>query len=233
MIAGRMRTLGIIGGIAPESTIDYYRQIITGYRARTGGAYPRILINSIDLTGMLALMDRPPELVALLVGEVEKLARAGAEIALMASNTPHAVYDEVAAAAPIPMLSIVDAARDAAKALGLTRVGLFGTRFTMQGRVYPSVFSRAGITVLAPDDAEQQFIHDKYMSELVNGQFHDETRRAVLKIAAEMKRRHAIDGLLLAGTELPLLLRDVGGLGVVLLDTTSIHAGRAVEAMVR
>ena len=108
------------------------------------------------------------------------------------------------------MISIVEATCDEAKKLGLQNVALFGTRFTMQGAFYPKVFSRAGITLLTPLPDEQALLHDKYMNELVKGVFLDETRKRMLSIAERMKREEGIEGLILGGTELPLILRGSG-----------------------
>jgi aspartate racemase len=229
-----MKTLGIIGGIAPGSTIDYYRSIIASYREqKRDGSYPPIVINSIDLTKMLDLIGAGDlaGVTAYLVGEVARLARAGAEVGLMASNTPHIVFEGIRRQSPIPLISIVEATCQAARALGFRRVGLFGTRFTMQGRFYPEVFSRQGITVRAPDPADQEYIHDKYMSELVNGVFRDETRQRLLAIVDRLRQREGIQGLILGGTELPLIFRDVSDSGIPFLDTTRIHVEQAVAHM--
>jgi aspartate racemase len=164
-----MKTVGIIGGIGPESTVEYYRLITAAYREqKRDGSYPSILINSIDLKKMLDLIgaNELVEVTEYLVGEVQKLARAGADFGLLASNTPHIVFDDIRRQSPIPLVSIVEAACEAAHALGLKRVGLFGTRFTMQGRFYPDVFSQKGITVAVPEPDEQAYIHDKYLSEV-------------------------------------------------------------------
>src|SRR4030065_1931180 len=132
-----MKTLGIVGGIGPESTIEYYRQIIASCRQRKhDGTYPSIIINSIDMKKMLDLI-AANELVRLtdyLLGEVQKLAKAGADLGLLASNSPHIVFDELSSQSPIPLLSIVEAACQATKKLGVKRVGLLGTRFSMQGQ---------------------------------------------------------------------------------------------------
>jgi len=226
-------TLGIIGGIAPESTIAYYRLVVARHREKTG-RYPKIVINSIDLDAMIGLVaaGKFPELIAMLLGELEKLARAGAEIALFASNTPHIVFRELAPRSPLPLISIVECARDAAKALGLKRLGLFGTRFTMQAPFYREVFGSVGITVVVPEEDEQSWIHEKYMGELVNAVFLPETRDRLLAIAGRMKHEDAIDGLILGGTELPLILGDTGSTGMPFLDTTRIHVERAVERMI-
>ena len=151
-----MKTLGIVGGIAPGSTVDYYRLLISSYREqRRDGTYPSILINSVDLTRMLDLVsgNRLAELTEWLVREVERLARAGADFGLLASNTPHIVFEELSRATPIPLLSIVEAAREATHDLALKTVGLLGTRFTMQGRFYPEVFAKRGIAVRRPGRA--------------------------------------------------------------------------------
>jgi aspartate racemase len=142
-----MKTVGIIGGIAPESTIQYYRLMIAAYRERKqDGSYPAILINSIDMKWMLDLIgaNNMTGATTYLIGEIEKLAQAGAAFALFASNTPHIVFDDVQRQTSVHLLSIVEAACDSARSLGLKRVGLFGTRFTMQGRFYTDVFFKTG-----------------------------------------------------------------------------------------
>src|SRR5882672_4311887 len=157
-----MKTVGIIGGIGPESTIEYYRLIIDGYRERqTDGSYPTMIINNIDLSRLLGLVmaNKLDEVTDYLVAEIEKLARAGAHFAALASNTPHIVFDEISRRSPLPLISIVESTGDAAHALGMKRVGLFGTRFTMQGRFYPQVFSRAGMDIVTPTADEQDYIH--------------------------------------------------------------------------
>jgi aspartate racemase len=110
-------------------------------------------------------------------------------------------------------------------------VGLFGTRFTMQGQFYANVFSQQGITVVAPGMEEQEYVHGKYMSELVAGIFLPETRDRMLAIAGRLQERDKIDGLILGGTELPLLLHDAEESAIPFLDTTQIHAEAAAAQM--
>src|SRR6267142_2706649 len=220
-----MKTVGIIGGVGPESTIEYYRLIIAAYRDRQSGAgvppgnheqdpgatsYPSIIINSVDLTRLLAWI-RANELDAFtnyLVAEIERLARAGADFGALASNTPHIVFDELQRRSPIPLLSIVEATRDEARARGIKKVGLFGTRFTMQAQFYPEVFLRAGIRIIVPNDEEQSYIHEKYLGELLNNIFASETRDGLLAIVDRLKEREDIEGLILGGTGFTLILRD-------------------------
>jgi aspartate racemase len=148
-----MKTVGIIGGIGPESTLEYYKFIIEAYRrTKADGSYPPIIINSVDLQKMIALMEanQLSSVADYLVVELDKLARAGADFGLLASNTPHIVFEEVERRSPLPLISIVAATCDAARSLGLQKIGLFGTRFTMQADFYPRVFSRSGIEVVVP-----------------------------------------------------------------------------------
>jgi aspartate racemase len=231
-----MKVAGIIGGIGPESTIEYYRLIIAGWRERRNdGSYPAMIINSIDLTRMRLLIEANAMagLTSYLVEEVKRLGRAGADFAALSANTPHVVFDEISRRSPIPLISIVEATCEDARSRGLKRVGLFGTRFTMQGRFYPDVFERAGITLFVPTDDEQIWIHDKYMNELVLGNFRSETREQMLNIADRLIERHEIEGLILGGTELPLILRQTVHHGIPLLDTSRIHVRRIVDELVR
>jgi aspartate racemase len=221
-----MKTLGVIGGIGPESTIEYYRHLIAAYRAlKPDGSYPPIVINSINLKTLVDMIEANDriKIVEYLVGEIQKLASAGAQCGLLAANTPHLVFDEIRRQSPIPLISIVEATCQAAKTLGLKRLGLFGTRFTMQGDFYPQVFSRENIALVVPHPLEQAYIHDHYMNELVKGVILPETRRRLLVIVDRMKEQEHIDGLILGGTELPLILGDVTDRDIPFLDTTRIH----------
>jgi aspartate racemase len=224
--------IGIVGGIAPESTVDYYRRLLAGYKERQpDGSQPALFINSIDLKKMLGMIGAAQlaEVTDYLVAEVERLARAGAEVGALASNTPHIVFEGIARRSPIPLVSIVEAACAKARSLRMKRAGLFGTKFTMQGRFYPEVFARESVTVVAPQAEEQEYIHDKYMNELVAGRFLPETRERLLAIAARMKEREGIEGLILGGTELPLILTDSAPVGIPFLDTTKIHVEAILE----
>jgi aspartate racemase len=227
-----MRILGIVGGIAPESTIEYYRSIITLYRSRQpDGSYPALIINSIDMQKMLGMIGAG-ELAGVtqyLLSEVRKLASAGADFGLFASNTPHVVFEEIQRESPIPLLSIVESTCRAAMALGMKKVGLIGTRFTMQGTFYPEVFSRHAVQVVVPDATDQEYVHGKYMGELVSGLYLPETRDGLLAVVERLKQRERIEGLILGGTELPLILRGAAVTGVPFLDTARIHAEDAVE----
>jgi aspartate racemase len=229
-----MKTLGIIGGTGPESTIDYYRSLIATYQARVpDGSYPRIVINSVDNQKLLALVgaNELASLVEYFLEELRRLERAGADFALLACNTGHIVFDELERSSPLPLLSIVEATRAAAKSAGLRRLGLFGTRFTMRGDFYPRVFEKAGLVLVRPESADQDYIHGKYMSELIPGVLLPETRAGLLAIVDRMKQAAAIDSVILGGTELALILREPAYDGIPFLNTTKIHVEAAVAWM--
>jgi aspartate racemase len=227
-----MKIIGMIGGIGPESTIDYYRRLLEGTQKRNpGGPSPAIIINSIDLQKGLALLgaNQLTELTEYIVPEVVRLHGAGAEFGFLAANSPHIVFNDIARRSPIPLVSIVEATCAEAKARGFKKLGLFGTRFTMHGRFYPDVFTREGVGLTVPTAAEQDYIHDKYINELIPGKFLPETRDGLLAIAARMKKDDGIQALVLGGTELPLILTDSSLLGIPFLDTTQIHVDAILE----
>jgi len=229
-----MKTVGIIGGIGPESTIAYYRSIISSYRQlRPDGSAPAILIISLDVTKLLDFMDtnRLNEVTDYLLAGLQKLARAGADFGIIAANTPHIVFDDLQARSPLPLISIVEATRVEAKKRGIDRVGLLGTRFTMQASFYPDVFSRQGVAVVMPHEEEQAYIHEKYVGELLRDRFLSETRERLLEIIYRMEKQEQIQGAILGGTELPLLLREETAWGIPLLDTTKIHVQAVVERL--
>lgn len=224
----------MIGGVGPESTIDYYKNIIALYRERQpDGSYPQFVINSIDLQKGIDFLeaDNLAGMAKFLLHEIDKLPRAGAEFGIIAANTPHIVFDEVKAKSPIQLISIVQAACAHAKERGLKRLALFGTRYTMQASFYQKVFQREGIELVAPELSDQNYIHQKYFAELVPGIFLPATRANLLAIVDRMKSKMDIEGVVLAGTELALILRGESHNGVALLDTGKIHCQAAVDEM--
>ena len=229
-----MKTLGMIGGVGPESTIDYYGHIIALYRGRRPeGSYPQFIINSIDLKKGIDFMTANDlaGMAGYLLEEIGKLARAGADFGLIAANTPHIVFDEIQPRSPIPLISIVEATCAAAKMRGLNKLALLGTKFTMCADFYPKVFSREGIEIVVPEPKDQDYIHEKYFNELVVGKFLPDTRAGLLAVVVRLKDKIDIGGVILAGTELPLILRDDSHKEISFLNTTKIHAEAAVTEM--
>jgi aspartate racemase len=231
-----MTIVGLIGGIAPESTIDYYRQIIAAFRDQDPERrHPGIVITSLNLPQVLELLNagRLDELAEVLAAEVARLERAGAAFGAITSNTTHLVFDAVVERSTLPLLSIVETACAAAVRAGMRRPALVGTRFLMEAPLYPEVFARAGLPVLLPSPDDRAVVHDKYMNEFVAGVFTPETRATFVAIAERLRDRDGADGLILGGTEIPLLLRGVEIPGLPLLDTTRVHVNAIVERLRR
>jgi aspartate racemase len=229
-----MKILGIIGGVGPESTIDYYKTLISIYRQKvTDGSYPPILINSINLQKMVDLITakKLEEVADYLLTEIDKLKLAGADFGLISANTPHIVFDDIKEKSPIPLISIIEAACDEVKSLGVSKAGLLGTKFTMSSKIYDKVFEKNGIEILTPDSQDRELIHYKYMNELIKGNFTAETKKYFLNVVDHLINEHDIECLILGGTELPLLLRDKFYRGIRLIDTTLVHVEAAVAKM--
>lgn len=229
-----MKTLGIIGGLGPESTIEFYKEVIRAYKERvTDGSQPEFIINSVNMKTLVdaVTVNDLGTMANYLVEQIQKLSNAGADFAIISANTPHLAFDEVQRRSPIPLISIVEAAAKATKLKGLKKVGLMGTRFTMKARLFPNVFLGEQIEVVTPNAGEQDFIHDIYMNELVKGVIRNETRERLLAIASRMKKDDRIEGLLLGGTELSLILKDLDGTSLELLDTMKIQVQAAITEM--
>lgn len=229
-----MKTLGIVGGLGPDSTIEYYRRLIEGYRERfPDGSYPSLLIHSIDVNKMLTLTAAADRglLIEYLLASLRTLSLAGADFALLAANTPHIVFSELATKSPLPLVSIVEATCAFSKARKFKKVGLFGTRFTMQAGFYQQVFTERHIEIVIPCREDQDYIHEKYVGELVVGRFLNETRSGMRAIAERLREESGIEALILGGTELPLLFRDHEQIRIPLLDTTQIHVQAALDQM--
>src|SRR5438309_10754296 len=164
--------IGMVGGLAPESTVFYYRSLIREGLARLGAA-PMILMVSLDAQRALALAaleDKTP-MLEYMVGAVERLSGGGADYAFISANTPHIVFDRLCERVAIPLISIVDATLGEVKRRGLTRVGLIGTRFTMSAGFYQTRFAEAGVEMVVPAGDDLTLTHERYVGELVPGRF--------------------------------------------------------------
>jgi aspartate racemase len=222
-----MRRIGIIGGLGPEATIDYYRTIINEYRKQTRDDVPEIVVYSLNLRDFPDISNEDA-VVEWLLGGLRALHRAGADFAIISANTPHIVFDRLKPISPLPLLSIVEETGRAVKNLGVDTVGLFGTKITMSGDFYQRVFDGYGIGIVVPAIVEQDYINHKISSELMFNNILEETRNGLLKITRRMIHDHGIQALILGCTELPLILtRDE--LRIPFLNTTRIHALSAVR----
>jgi len=226
-----MKTVGILGGMGPESTVDYYKSIISGFRAeKNDNQYPQIIINSINMSEMLSYVASKDytTLIALLLKGINDLRSAGADFAVIASNTPHVVFNEVQEKSPIPLISIVEATALKARFLNLKRLLLIGTGFTMNNTFYQDYISQSDISVIVPSAENREIIHNIIFPELEDGIVIPEKKRQMIEICKEIINRENIDGIILGCTELPLMIKDED-LEIEVLNTTQNH----VDAIVR
>jgi len=227
-----MTSVGIVGGLGPESTIDYYRRILEAWKREDPSSAPSIVIDSLDVQRGIALVERDrPGLTEYLLGSLRRLAGAGVDFAVLSANTPHLVFDELAARSPVPLVSIVETCADEAERRGLRRLGLLGTRFTMEARFYPEVFARREIDIVAPAEADRAWVHERYMKELLQGDFRDDTRHQFVSLVKALRDTKRLDGVVLGGTELPLLLPEPSIAGLPALDTTALHVAAIVKRL--
>ncbi len=228
------KRIGIIGGMSPESTAEYYQYITRTYTERFGDyGYPEILIYSVSFQPYVdwPLQDRWDLVAQGLSEAAQALERAGAELILIATNTMHRVYDQVQASVQTPMLNLLETVADAVCAQGLTTVGLLGTRYTMQGPLYPNALGKRGLNVLVPTDEEQTYINQVIYNELVAGVIREEARRNFIAVINRLVSRGA-QGIILGCTEIPLLVKP-SDVSVPLFDTTRIHAEAALNYAIR
>jgi len=231
-VTPRTTSVGIVGGLGPESTIDYYRRILERWHRDDPSTAPSIVIDSLDVGFALRLVanDRPA-LIEYLSSSLRRLAAAGVDFIAMSANTPHIVFDEVAARSPVALLSIVEVCAEEARRRGLRRLLLLGTRFTMEATFYPAVFSRYGLGVVTPAESDRRWIHERYIGELLEGVFRDETRQEFSALVDRIHGEQQLDGVILGGTELPLLLAGAEVVGLPALDTTALHVEAIVERL--
>ena len=226
-----MKTIGIIGGLGPESTVDYYKEIIAAFHARYDEmVYPEIIIYSVNIDEFMKFVETKnwSGLSEWLLEKISSIHRAGAQFAVIASNTPHIVFDEIKSKSPIPLLSIVEETCNKAQEMDLKNVGLMGTKLTMEADFYKKPFVSKGMSVVVPSEEEQQFIHHKLFSEIELGIFKDPTREKLLAIAKRMVDEEGVDALILGCTELPLILTQ-SEYGIPFLNTTAIHCESIIK----
>jgi aspartate racemase len=226
-----MKQIGILGGMAPASTLEYYRILIElSHERLPRDEYPQIIIYSLNFKEFITKLRAGDHgsTFELLAHGIRTLEQAGADFALLASNTPHLFFEELQRRVPLPLLSIVEATLRRAEEMRLNKLGLFGTRFTMEGKFYRAAAEARGIKVAIPGAAERASINKIIMEELVGGKVLEESRAALIEIAQRLQAEEGIEALILGCTELPLIL-DEEALGMPVLDTTRIHAEAALK----
>lgn len=227
-----MKRIGIIGGLGPEATIDYYKGIINSFKKVSNDLnYPEIIIYSVNMSEFIGLMkDKKYELATTYLSErIERMKGAGAYFAVLSANTPHQLFDQLKEISAIPLISIVEATCEEAKKRRLRRAGLFGTKFTMEASFFPDVFKKEGIEIVMPDKQDQELINYKLFSEIELGIFKDETRGILIGIVEKMVREQHIDSLILGCSEFPLILDKEIYAGIPILNTTSIHVNEIIN----
>jgi aspartate racemase len=228
-----MKRIGILGGTTPESTVMYYQRITREYTRRFGDhGYPEVLIYSVTFQRFIDWM-RAGDWEALTGGVLQglgALSRAGADVGLMATNTFHRMFDDIAASSPIPLISILDVVADRLTELGRRRAALLGTKITMSGTFYPNHLAARGIETIVPMDTEQDAIDRTIFEEASRGVVTPASKAAILGIANRLIDGGA-DAVVLGCTELPLLVEQ-GDLAVPVLDTAILHADAILEAAI-
>lgn len=226
-----MKTIGVLGGMSWESSLEWYRLANERVAARLGGYHSaRILLDSLDFAEIEALQaqDDWESAGALLADRARALEAAGAEILVLATNTMHLVADRITDAVGIPFLHIADAAGAAVSGAGLATVGLLGTAFTMEKPFYAEKLAAHGIRTLVPDADDRRTVHAVIYDELVHGVVRDESRRAYVEVVDRLIARGA-EGIVLGCTEIELLL-SAGDVPVPVFPTTSLHVDAAIAA---
>ncbi|MCK2023320.1 aspartate/glutamate racemase family protein [Microbacterium sp. kSW2-24] len=226
-----MKTIGVLGGMSWESSLEWYRLANERVAARLGGYHSaRILLDSLDFAEIEALQaqDDWDSAGALLADRARALEAAGAEILVLATNTMHLVADRITDAVGIPFLHIADAAGAAASGAGLATVGLLGTAFTMEKPFYAEKLAAHGIRTLVPDADDRRTVHAVIYDELVHGVVRDESRRAYVEVVDRLIARGA-EGIVLGCTEIELLL-TADDVPVPVFPTTSLHVDAAIAA---
>lgn len=220
-----MKTIGIVGGMGPESTVDYYRGIIDAFKKENSGfSYPEIIMYSVNLSELLMMMEHKEwtRLTEWLLKKIEALRRAGAAFAAIGANTPHIVFDDVDAQSSLPVISIIEETCRAVDNRGLKKPLLLGTKFTMESDFFQKPFQDRGISIIIPDYEDREYVHLKLMSEIELGIIQDSTRNGLLAIIKKMIDNADVDSVILGCTELPLILTQ-DEFGIPFLNTTAIH----------
>jgi aspartate racemase len=226
-----MKRIGILGGMGPESTIEYYKEIISLSREKWEYKCPEILIYNLNEEEWATYIEVDKDLAkakSLLSDAINALYRAGADFVVMASNTPHIFFDELVKTSPVPLLNIAEETAKEAKRKEYSKLGLLGTKIVMQGEFYKVPFEKLKLQVIVPDLSSQDYIHKKIVEELVRGIFKDKTKADLLGIVNNFVKKSSINAVILGCTELPLVISQ-SDLEIPVLNTLKIYAKAALE----
>jgi len=226
-----MKKIGILGGIGPESTLEYYKRIIYGYRKIINdGNYPQVFINSINMTEMLNFVANNDDknLINFLCDEIKKLEMLGADFIALASNTPHCVIDELINKSAVPIISIVEETCKYAKNNNLKKILLTGTIFTMKRDFYKKSLEKNNIECIVPNDTEKDTIQNIIFPNLENGIIVEKDKDTFKATCNKIIKEKNIDGIILGCTELPLMINK-SDFDICVIDTMDIHIKSIVE----
>ncbi|MGM7699838.1 aspartate/glutamate racemase family protein [Microbacterium sp. A84] len=226
-----MKTIGVLGGMSWESSLEWYRLANERVRERLGGHHSaRILLDSLDFADIEAMQARDDWDAAaqLLAGRARALEDAGAELLVLCTNTMHLVAERIQDAVSIPFLHIVDVTAEAIHPTGVRTVGLLGTAFTMERPFYADRLGAHGIRTIVPDAEGRRVVHDVIYDELVHGVVREESRQRYQRVMEDLVDRGA-EGIILGCTEIELLIGSDDA-AVPVYPTTSLHVDAALTA---
>lgn len=225
-----MKTIGLIGGMSWESSAEYYRIINSSINKRLGGLHSaKILMYSFDFAEIEKLQhdNKWEKATNLMVNAAKRLEKANADFILICTNTMHKMAEDVSKNINIPLLHIVDATAEKAKAKDIEKIGLLGTKFTMEQDFYKDKLKKYGIDTLIPNESQRKIVHNIIYEELCLGEIRDSSRESIKNIISYLGDNGA-QGIVLGCTELPLLIKQDDS-HIPIFNTTVIHAEAAVD----
>ncbi|KRL05728.1 aspartate/glutamate racemase family protein [Liquorilactobacillus oeni] len=227
-----MYKIGLVGGMGPVSTVDYYERIIRGFQKRYPHACPSIVIDSLDVFSLLSLEEKGnySTLTRQLATSINNLKNAGADFAVLTANTPHIIFDELQKVASLPLISILDSTKDAIIQNKQHTVGLLGTKITMKADFYARKLAIANIKVVTPSLTQIETIHEIISNELELGIINPVSKKKILIIINDLQKKYKLEGLILGCTELPLILSQKDVL-LTVYDTVELHVGAILKTL--
>ncbi len=229
-----MNKLGLIGGTGPESTIEYYKGIEYGVQQKSGQSFfPNLTIESLSVFEVLRFCEKQDYtgLTDYLLKGIQNLQAAGAQYAALTGITPHIVFDKLSELAPVPLISMVDTAREYSLEHGYKKICLLGTLPVMNGTFFQNAFAECGIEVITPDEDEKSYIGAKIETELEFGKVMPETQQRFKEITERIICENQVQAVVLGCTELPLLFREIK-LPVPYIDVMRVHIDALVDLII-
>lgn len=223
---------GIVGGIGPASTIDYYNGIIGLYTAKTN-KYPELVIESVDMNAMLDFFTHSDYdgICRLIVSALQNLKNAKASYAAIASNTPHIIFDKIKKISPLPLVSIIDETCKFTFSAGYKKVLVLGTSFTMKSGMYETALQKYQIDAVIPSLEDIKILHNIIFPNLENGIIIPEEKQKMISISETYISKYKINAVILGCTEIPLMIKE-NNLSVPAINTTQIHINAISDLMI-